>query len=125
MIIRDFTLSINDGIRTSSATVIWEDNNYSDHELFFEIRDQWIGNQVIDEPLTDTFLVSCFPLAAIHGETRLQIEGRPCPMLAEGLRTAHAWWQSWGGMPRPPPVIEILPRGRSQTITGSRRAFSF
>jgi hypothetical protein len=27
-------------------------------------------------------------------------------MLVEGLRTAHAWWSSWGGMPSPAPEIE-------------------
>lgn len=125
MIIRDLTLSIKGYTRTSSATVTWEDNNYSAQALFFEVSDGDAAQRGIDEPLTDAFLAACFPVAAAHGETRLQIEGRPCPMLAEGLRTAHAWWQSWGGMPAAAPVIETLPRGRGQTTTGPRRAFSF
>jgi hypothetical protein len=43
-------------------------------------------------------------------------------MLVEGLRTAHAWWASWGGMPPQAPVIESLSGGRSVDLTKSRRA---
>src|SRR5690348_15202427 len=123
MIIRNFTASVNSKSIISSAIVIWEDHNYPEQVLFFEIDDGDGEGRGVDEPLADAFLAACFPLAAIHGERRLKIEGRPCPMLVEGLRTAYAWWQSWGGMPGAAPVIETLPRGRSQIMTGSRCAF--
>ncbi len=126
MIIRDFALSVNDGARTSSATITWEDHSHPDGVLFFEIHDRTSDEaHNIDEPLADAFLAACFPLAAIHGEARVRIEARPCPMLLEGLRTAHAWWQSWGGMPTVAPAIETVSRGRGKTVSGPRRAFSF
>ena len=78
-----------------------------------------------DEPSADAFLAACFPLAAIHGEARVRIEGQPCPMLVEGLRTVHAWWTSWGGMPTPAPEIETAARGRGRIPAGPRRAVAF
>src|SRR5262249_33972752 len=66
-----------------------------------------------------------FPLAAAYGEVRLRIEGQPCPMLVEGLRTAHAWWESWGGMPTPAPQIESSMRQHAPALRGSRRAVGF
>ena len=81
--------------------------------------------QGVDGPPTDAFLAACFPLAAVHGETRVRIEGQPCPMLVEGLYTAHAWWTSWGGMPSPVPLIETLGGTTRRTPTAPRRAVAF
>jgi hypothetical protein len=46
-------------------------------------------------------------------------------MLVEGLRTAHAWWASWGGMPRPAPNIETGGGARFRGPDARRRAVSF
>ena len=126
MIIRDFAASVDGRARVSSAAVSWEENDYPEQILFFEIQDGDADDaRAIDEPSWDAFVAACFPLAAVHGEARLRIEGRPCPMLIEGLLTAHAWWQSWGGMAGPAPAIETLNRGRSRVPTGPRQALSF
>ena len=126
MIIRDFAASVDGRARVSSAAVSWEENDYPEEILFFEIQDGDADDaRAIDEPSWDAFVAACFPLAAVHGEARLRIEGRPCPMLIEGLLTAHAWWQSWGGMAGPAPAIETLNRGRSRVPTGPRQALSF
>jgi hypothetical protein len=126
MIIRDFAVSTNGQARITSASVSWEENEYPEQILFFKIQDGDIDNAgAIDEPFWDAFVAGCFPLAAVHGEARLRIEGRPCPMLIEGLLTAHAWWQSWGGMPRAAPIIETLNRSQSELPTGPRQALSF
>lgn len=124
MIIDDFAVRLTGEARTVSATVSWEDHSYPEQELFFEIQDNGSGEaQESDEPLANAFLTACFPLAAVHGEARVRIAGRPCPMLVEGLRTVHAWWESWGGMPGPAPAIETSGRGRNPPSTGPKRAF--
>lgn len=126
MIIRDFAVSVDGRARAASAVVSWEENNHPDQALYFEITDGAIDDaHEVDEPPWDAFLAACFPLASAHGEARVRIEGRPCPMLVEGLRTVHAWWESWGAMPGPAPAIESLNCGHCQITVGPRRAFSF
>ena len=122
MIIRDFTIA---GASTTitSATVEWEDQAYPEHVLSFEVdRGDTDDASLFDEPCADAFLAGCFPLAALHGEARVRVEGNPCPMLVEGLRTAHAWWTSWGGMPPDAPVIETYRRERAIDQRSPRRA---
>jgi hypothetical protein len=126
MIIRNFGMVASGDVRLTSAVVSWEDRWHPDQELYFEIHDgERTPSYGADEPCADAFLSACFPLAAVHGETRVRIEGQPCPMLIEGLYTAHAWWTSWGGMPSPTPLIETPQRERHRTPTGVRRAFAF
>src|SRR5262249_7227287 len=57
-------------------------------------------------------------------ESRLKIEEAPCPMLVEGLHTAHAWWTSWGGMHPRPPTIEAPARRYARSPTTPRHAVS-
>lgn len=126
MIIRDLGTIASSKSRVNSATVSWEDRDYPDQELFFEIRDGGFEHaQATGEASPDAFLTACFPLAAVHGEGRVRVEGQPCPMLIEGLYTAHTWWSSWGGMPAPMPLIETAGPGRRRTSTGPRRSVAF
>jgi hypothetical protein len=121
MIIRNFAIA-GASTRITSATVEWEDQAYPEQVLSFEVdRGETDDACVFDEPCVDAFLAGCFPLAALHGEARVRIEGHPCPMLVEGLRTAHAWWTSWGGMPPQAPVIETRPRDRAIDMMKPRR----
>src|ERR1700747_2807404 len=114
MIIRNLAVAVAD-TRVISATIEWEDQPYSEQVLEFEINDYEDATVFQhDERCADAFLAACFPLAALHGESRVRIEQAPCPMLAEGLRTAHAWWVSWGGMDSRPPTIESPSRGQSR-----------
>ncbi|HEV2100285.1 MAG TPA: hypothetical protein VGR45_15360 [Stellaceae bacterium] len=132
MLIRDLDTTAIADVRISSATVVWEERSFPDQVLTFEIADHApvVGNrgaaaERTDGPSADAFLAACFPLAAVHGEARVRIEGQPCPMLVEGLRTVHAWWTSWGGMPTVAPEIETVSRGPGGTLTDPRRAASF
>jgi hypothetical protein len=126
MIIRNFGTVASGDARVTSAIVSWEDRVYPDQELHFEIHDDELdARQGTDEAIADAFLSACFPLAAVHGEARVRIEGQPCPMLIEGLYTAHAWWTSWGGMPTRAPKIETPVRGRGRNSGGPRRAVGF
>ena len=126
MIISNLGMVNSSETKLTFATVSWEDRDLPDQELVFEIS----GNapdwpQGVDGPSADAFLAACFPLAAVHGETRVRIEGQPCPMLVEGLYTAHAWWTSWGGMPSPVPLIETLGAATRRIPTAPRRAVAF
>jgi hypothetical protein len=126
MIISNLGMVNGSEAKTIFATINWEDRDFPDQELVFEISDSepdW--PQGVDGPSTDAFLAACFPLAAVHGETRVRIEGQPCPMLVEGLYTAHAWWTSWGGMPSPVPLIETLGAATRRIPTAPRRAVAF
>jgi hypothetical protein len=123
MIIRNLAVAVTDR-RIISATIEWEDQPYPEHVLEFEIDDNESSACQLDEAYADAFLAACFPLAALHGESRVRIERSPCPMLVEGLRTAHAWWVSWGGMDPRPPKIESPARGRGRHLTAPRRAVS-
>ena len=124
MIICNLAVVVADTSRIS-ATIEWEDQPYPQQVLEFEISDgEATVKSWLDERCADAFLAACFPLAALHGESRVRIEGKPCPMLVEGLQTAHAWWVSWGGMHPRPPKIETPARGRDGNLTAPRRAIS-
>ena len=126
MIIRDFGIANSSDGRVNSATVSWEDQDYPDQELVFEISGgEFERPQESRQPCVDAFLAACFPLAAVHGEARVRIEGQPCPMLVEGVYTAHAWWTSWGGMPFPMPSIESSSRRDHGIPSGPRRGVAF
>jgi len=122
MIIRNLAIA-GASKRITSATVEWEDRAYPEQVLSFEVEDsEGSDASAFDAPCEDAFLAGCFPIAALHGEARVRVEGHPCPMLVEGLRTAHAWWASWGGMPPQAPVIESLSGERAVDLTTPRRA---
>ncbi len=127
MIIRNLVTDTARDARISSATVVWEDRDFPEQVLTFAIHDGDGEHRpgAAGEPSADPFLAGCFPLAAVHGEARVRIEGRPCPMLVEGLLTAHAWWASWGGMPAPAPQIEAVGGEARPAANGPRRAVAF
>jgi hypothetical protein len=137
MHISDFSCSTIDDGFVLSAKVVWEDRNFPAQELTFEIGQPRCADEVDhrlahlnppslgDDAAPNAFLAGCFPLAAVHGEARLKIDGRPCSMLVEGLRTAHGWWSSWGGMPNRMPAIEARYSNRIDASPAPRRAVSF
>jgi len=126
MIIRNFCSVASSEAKVISATVSWEDRGHAEQELFFEIRGDGrddVGSG--DEPTADAFLAACFPLAAVHREARLRVEARACPMLVEGLHTAHAWWASWGGIRTEMPSIETPKRSGRAAPASARRGVAF
>ena len=120
MMVRDLAGAKTAEGRVLSATLAFEDQEFPPQRLFFAIADEEDAL-----PSADPFLAASFPLAAVHGERRVFIEHAPCPMLVEGLRTVHAWWADWGGMPGPAPLIETPPRKRPQDTGKRARAFGF
>jgi hypothetical protein len=124
MLIRDLTTHLAGENSVSQAVIVWEDHDFPEQTLTFTVERRGDGeaSEKVDEPDADAFLTACFPLAAVHGETRVWIEGRPCPMLIDGLRTVHEWWATWGGMPTPAPEIETLPRCRGASFVAPQHA---
>ena len=115
MIIRNLaTVHTPEGV-SLSASVTWEEQSFAPQTVHFDIGAPVAGG---DCGSANAFLAGCFPLAAVYGEARVRIDSYPCPMLMEGLRTAHAWWRGWGGMPDRAPVIETGARVPSK---GSRK----
>ena len=126
MIIHNLISVKSDAASVLSATISWEDQNHPDRELIFEIDSGGLKDfEAPAELCADAFLCASFPLAAVHGEARVRIEARACPMLVEGLYTAHAWWTSWGGMPSPMPVIEMPDRGQRRIPARPRHGVAF
>ena len=131
MLIHDLACARDGRRRVLSAAVVWEEQDFPTQRLTFDIggpqsdgacTEYGADPLLSDDPTPDAFLAACFPLAAVHGEARIRVEGRACPMLVEGLRTAYAWWSSWGGMPSPAPRIESAARGRFARPNVPRRA---
>ena len=128
MIIRDLAMFARADRRMTFATVVWEEQPFPEQLLTFEVicgdnyTDVLNAAGPQDEPSADPFLAACFPLAALHMESRVRIEGHPCPMLVEGLLTAHGWWAGWGGMNSRPPTIECRPRRSGQSVSGQQHA---
>jgi hypothetical protein len=138
MLINNFVCSASAERLTLSAMVVWEDRDFPSQQLTFEIGPTQNFGSLIDDlippvsavadrdAMPNAFLAACFPLAAVHGEARVKIEGdTPCAMLVEGLRTAYGWWSSWGGMPKQMPIIETRRCGRVGDAGAPRRAASF
>lgn len=122
MIIRDLACCHSPDGRVESASIAFEDKDFPPRRLVFAISED---ASEIGEPSADAFLAAGFPLAAVHGERRVLIDGQPCPMLIEGLQTVHAWWTDWGGMPAPAPAIERPPRRRRENAGTKRRGVAF
>ncbi len=136
MLIRNLSSTAADGVQRLSAAVVWEDCDFPTQPITFEIypptSDGGLSAGAPLDALTagnefgaDAFLAACFPLAALHGEARVRIDGHPCPLLVEGLRTAHGWWSNWGGMPTAAPAIESRGSGRCAPANPPRRAAAF
>jgi hypothetical protein len=104
------------------ATVIWEDCDRPEQEIYFEIPHEYA------ESLTchpHAFLVGCIVPAARHGEKRIAIDAEICPELRNGLLRVMHWLRSWYGYPGEPVRIETRQGVRFPTARAEERAGSF
>ena len=102
------------------ANVVWEDNPFPTEKLYFAVES---ADQERLEIEPNPFLAGLFPLALLHGERRIKVEGPVSAMLCEGLYTIHAWWRAWGLTQTGAPVIEA-PRGKG-AVEGRTTAIGF
>ncbi len=105
-----------------AARVEWEDSERSAVNLFFETD---AGAAADLEAAPEALLAACFLPAMRHAERRIEVPGRACPRLAEGLRTAARLLQGWDGKPRRPPRIEPRDGFRAPRPRAPRRSAFF
>jgi hypothetical protein len=83
------------------ATVIWEDSDRPQKEIFIETSAQFSADI---HPDPNAFLLATIMPALRHGESRLLVEGRLCPKLRNGLDYAMQQILQWQGKPLQPRV---------------------
>ncbi len=95
--------SVNDNVAKISATVIWEDCDHPDREIFFETNADFAKDLTCNP---HAFLLACTLPAVRHGEQRINIDEEICPELRNGLLTAIDWITHWNGRLQRPFQIE-------------------
>jgi hypothetical protein len=94
-----------------AADVAWEDREAPVQTHAVETRLPFARDL---EPSSDAFLIALLPLAQWHGETRIQVEGRVCVRLRDGLAAAMHLFALWYPRCRP---LRIEPtRGFAPTV---------
>lgn len=76
----------------SCATVIWEDCERSDQDIYFETIEKY-GEKLSPNP--NAFLIGAILPALRHGEKRIYIEDEVCPELKDNLHTVMEWLRLW------------------------------
>ncbi len=111
----------NNRVRVA-ATVIWEDCDRPDQELYFE-TDEEFAQELSCNP--HAFLVACLMPAMRHGEERVFIDAEICPELRDGLNTTMCWMRHWYDRYGPgykPPRIEASTQHQVGSLTKPPRA---
>jgi hypothetical protein len=86
-----------------SATVIWEDRDRPNQEIFFETTTEHTDSLWCNP---NAFLIATAIPAMRFGEQRVAIDGEICPELKDGLETAMSWLCHWHGGDRKVVSIE-------------------
>ncbi|MHC4593570.1 MAG: hypothetical protein ACYS19_01325 [Planctomycetota bacterium] len=95
--------TVENGRARVSATVSWEDCDWSERELYFA-TDVRFADSLTQTP--NAFLLAAIIPAMHFGERRVQVEGRICPQLRNGLVTAMQQLRDWYGHSNNPVDIE-------------------
>jgi hypothetical protein len=90
--LKDLALE-NNGSRTRlRATVVWEACDQPQREIYIETESQF-AKDLSEDP--HPFLVGCLIPAMHFGEERIQLKGRICPTLLEGLEVVQGLMVRW------------------------------
>jgi hypothetical protein len=84
-----------------SARVTWEDCDRPAEEIYLSVPSRF-RNDLSCNP--NAFLLNAFAPAMHHGEKRVQIKGKLCPQLRNGVETAVQILQHWYGKEGHPTV---------------------
>jgi len=104
------------------ATVIWEDSDRPQREIYFE-TDEAFAEYLSPNP--HAFLVACLMPAVHHGEKRISLDETICPELRNGLITDMRWFEAWYCSVCRPVRIEAKPGVRPPRLGREERAGSF
>lgn len=99
--------------RKAAATVVWEDTDRPEKEIFIETPQNYAADLRADP---HAFLVGCLIPALHFGERRIAVEGEICPGLMDGLTSVMALMRIWSEGKMAPLVIEP---GKISEKTGS------
>jgi hypothetical protein len=102
-----------------SATVIWEDCERPEEEVFFE-TDEAFADSLSGSP--HAFLIVCAIPASHYREKRVYIDAEICSELRQGLTVALAWLRYWFGTHHEPISIESSKSGIAAGATEPRAA---
>ena len=81
-----------------SARVRHENSDRSEHVVFFEVD---AAHEAALAAGYEAFALSMTPVAHVHGEARVHVEGGLCPLLTEQLRSATMLLRRWDPADRP------------------------
>jgi hypothetical protein len=108
-----------DGDVRIAATVVWEDGDNRDQEIYYEISDKY-GTGFTKT--ADAFLIASAVPALAWGESRIAIDDPVCPMLVEGITTNLEWIRHWRKFDHPVPRIETKEKTDARKIPMTRTA---
>ena len=103
MKIQDLELEKKDKGRRARATVVWEDCDQPDKEIFIEAPDR-LGSSLKAD--ANAFVTGCIIPALHFGERRIAVDGTVCPFLMEGLAAVMALMRVWTRQRYKPLAIE-------------------
>ena len=122
MRIQNIRSSQNDCGQRITATVIWEDNDRPQRDIYFEV-DKTYADYLAPNP--HAFLVACLVPAMRYCEKRIAIDEPICPELRTGLRINMGWLRQWSGPCRELVEIEAKPEARMPVAHTVERTGSF
>ncbi|MBE9167393.1 hypothetical protein IQ238_07585 [Pleurocapsales cyanobacterium LEGE 06147] len=104
------------------ATVIWEDCDRSNQDLYFETTTEFAGD-ISCNP--NAFLTACVLPAMRYGERRIAIDAPICPELKDGITTVVHYLAQWYGGKRQLIPIEALLQSRVSSVPKPRAGCLF
>ena len=122
MIISNVNKSTTNNRTRVSADVIWENCDRPTRNIYIETEAEF-GEDLNYNP--NSFVLGTILPAMFHGERRLKIEGKVCPILRNGLITAIQILRSWYGEARHGDVTIEPTQGFASAGTRKNRVSSF
>lgn len=122
MIISNLRKGIKDQLVRVSADVRWETTTPEDREIYIEAPEAFVDDII---PNADAFLVGALAPAMHFGESRIHLEDKIDPLLAEGLDSAMALLAMWSEGQMKPLRIEADRRTSLRVAPAVGRAGQF
>ena len=122
MQVRNFTRTINQDKTRVAATIIWENCDRPEEEIFFETTAEF-GQDLVINP--DAWLLACALPAMRYGEERITLDAPISPEIRDGLINAMRCLIDWHGGARKVISIEAVTRSVPLFSTQSKRAAGF